>query len=421
MLMQNGGPSQMDLFDPKPELTKHDGQVHDERSRRSRRAASRTSCWPRRSRSTAAASAAWSCPRCCRTSGRVADDLCLVRSMYSEHNNHTEGLVLLNTGKIFPGRPALGSWVSYALGTREPEPARLHRAARPGGLQHQRHAAVAERLAAGPVPRHRVQHAGHARPQPAAGRRPCRRTCGATTSTSWPSSTRSTAGSYPHESELEARIRNYELAARMQLAAGELLDLSQRVGGDAQALRPGQPGDRRLRPALPDGPAAGRGGRALRAGLPARQAAVPAVGRAHRTSRPRTRRSARQSDQPSAALINDLKSARPAGRARSCSGRASSAGCRSRRTAAAATTTATPSACSWPAAASRRGHVHGATDDVGYRAAEDRVSVPDLHATILHQLGLDHDRLTYRHHGRDETLTDARVTKARVVRELIRA
>ena len=50
--------------------------------------------------------------------------------------------------------------------------------------------------------------------------------------------------------------------------------------------------------------------------------------------------------------------------------------------------------------------------EVGYRSVENRVSVPDLHATLLHLLGLDHDRLTYSHHGGDETLTDARVTGA---------
>jgi hypothetical protein len=63
--------------------------------------------------------------------------------------------------------------------------------------------------------------------------------------------------------------------------------------------------------------------------------------------------------------------------------------------------------------------VHGATDDVGYKSVEGRVSVNDLHATILHQMGLDHDRLTYRHNGRDETLTDSVVTEARVVEELL--
>ena len=65
------------------------------------------------------------------------------------------------------------------------------------------------------------------------------------------------------------------------------------------------------------------------------------------------------------------------------------------------------------------GHVHGATDEVGYEAVEDRMSVPDLHATILHQLGIDHDQLTYRHTGRDETLTDSDVTGAQVVHSIL--
>ena len=52
------------------------------------------------------------------------------------------------------------------------------------------------------------------------------------------------------------------------------------------------------------------------------------------------------------------------------------------------------------------GHVHGATDEFGYRAAEKKVHVHDLHATVLHQLGIDHERLTYRHQGRDFRLTD---------------
>ena len=67
----------------------------------------------------------------------------------------------------------------------------------------------------------------------------------------------------------------------------------------------------------------------------------------------------------------------------------------------------------------KAGHVHGATDDVGYRSVEGRVSVGDLHATILNQLGLNHDRVTFHHHGRDETLTDSVVTGARVVNELL--
>ena len=65
------------------------------------------------------------------------------------------------------------------------------------------------------------------------------------------------------------------------------------------------------------------------------------------------------------------------------------------------------------------GHVHGATDEFGYRAVEGRVSVPDLHATILRQLGLDHTRLSYVHSGRPERLTDPEVTGAGVVEELL--
>ncbi len=67
----------------------------------------------------------------------------------------------------------------------------------------------------------------------------------------------------------------------------------------------------------------------------------------------------------------------------------------------------------------KAGHVHGRTDEFGYKAVDGRVSCPDLLATILNQLGLDHDRLKYLHHGREESLTDSPVTHARVVQELL--
>ncbi|HEY1380734.1 MAG TPA: DUF1501 domain-containing protein, partial [Gemmataceae bacterium] len=67
----------------------------------------------------------------------------------------------------------------------------------------------------------------------------------------------------------------------------------------------------------------------------------------------------------------------------------------------------------------KHGYVHGATDDFGYASVEKVVRVPDLHATLLHALGLDHTRLTYPHEGRDDTLTDFGVTRANVVHELL--
>jgi uncharacterized protein (DUF1501 family) len=69
----------------------------------------------------------------------------------------------------------------------------------------------------------------------------------------------------------------------------------------------------------------------------------------------------------------------------------------------------------------RGGTVYGATDEFGYRAVVDRTSVTDFQATVLHQLGLDHRRLWYPHHGRRETLTDAAVTRARVVGDLLKS
>ena len=67
----------------------------------------------------------------------------------------------------------------------------------------------------------------------------------------------------------------------------------------------------------------------------------------------------------------------------------------------------------------KAGHIHGETDEFGYRSVKDRVSVPELHATILDQLGIDHTRLSYPHGGRAERLTDPEVTGARVVDELL--
>ncbi|MAV38598.1 MAG: hypothetical protein CMJ59_24435 [Planctomycetaceae bacterium] len=61
----------------------------------------------------------------------------------------------------------------------------------------------------------------------------------------------------------------------------------------------------------------------------------------------------------------------------------------------------------------------GATDELGYRSVENVVTVHDLHATVLHQMGLSHKKLTYRHQGHDESLTDSRVTAARVVGDLL--
>src|SRR4051812_25129731 len=67
----------------------------------------------------------------------------------------------------------------------------------------------------------------------------------------------------------------------------------------------------------------------------------------------------------------------------------------------------------------KKGYVHGATDEFGYRSVKDVVRVCDLHATLLHALGLDHQRLSHPHEGRNDSLTDYDVTKARLVPALL--
>src|SRR4051812_3214810 len=223
LLLQGGGPSQVDLFDPKPELQKRDGQKHPDgvESLQPGSDGNRLMASPFRFRRHG---------RCGMTFaellphlGGVADELCMVRSMVSDNNNHPQATRCLLTGKVFPGRPTLGAWVSYALGTesqnlpafvvlRDPDgpgvvsywdngwlPA-LYR----GTEVQSRGAAVLNLHPPGPVPADVRRHTLEALAALNEERR----------------------NLYPGESELEARIRNYELAARMQLGAGKLLDLS---------------------------------------------------------------------------------------------------------------------------------------------------------------------------------------------------
>jgi hypothetical protein len=415
MLVQNGGPSQMDLFDPKPELSRRAGQTMNvEVFQQGNSDKLMPTPLEFRHYGACGMEMATILPHL----GSLADDICLVRSMYSEHNNHTEALVLLNTGKIFPGRPALGSWVTYALGTendnlpayivlRDPEgyntsgsllwqngwlPAQ-HR----GTEVATQGAPVLNLQPAQPVPDE--QRRGQLDLLAKLNERHRR--------------------NYAGESELEARIRNYELAARMQLAAGDILDLSRETE------------DTRRRYGLDDPETAGYGLRCLMArrlvesGVRFVQIFPPVKPQfqpwdAHNNVKTENEAICTKCDQPSAALIADLKQrglldttlviwSGEFGRlpvSQNGTGRDHNRNAFSLILAGGGV---------------RAGYTHGATDEVGYRAAENRVSVHDLHATVLHLLGLDHDLLTFFHHGSDETLTDARVTEASVVPELLQS
>ena len=225
-MMQNGGPSQMDLFDPKPELERTTANRTRSRSRCFSTGARKTRSCGARSGSARSGPCGMELSEVIPHIGSVADDLCLVRSMYTEHNNHTEGADHVQTGKIFQGRPALGSWISYALGTENQNLPAYIVLRDPAGYNTSG-TLIWSRLAAGALSRDRIQLA----PAPRCS------TCSRPTH-SRPASQSDNlrflgAAQRMHhrniirdESELETRIQNYELAARMQLAAGDVLDLS---------------------------------------------------------------------------------------------------------------------------------------------------------------------------------------------------
>jgi uncharacterized protein (DUF1501 family) len=222
---------------------------------------------------------------------------------------------------------------------------------------------------------------------------------------------------HPGESVLEARIANYELAARMQLEAASLLDLS----GESAATRQLYGLDR------PETAAYGTrclmARRLIEAGVRYVQVFPPLKPSFqpwdnHSDLKNGLKTICSQVDQPSAALIHDLKQrglledvivmwTGEFGRLPITEG----ADGRDHNRHAFSLLMA--------GGGFKGGHLHGATDDFGYKSVQDRVSVPDLHATILNQLGLDHTRLSYLHNGRPERLTDPEVTGARIVTELL--
>ena len=271
--------------------------------------------------------------------------------MVSDNNNHPQATRCLNTGKIFPGRPTLGAWVSYALGTenenlpafvvlRDPDgytnggttlwengwlPAVFR------GTEFQsKGSAVLNLHPAVPAPMGVQENNLAALAQLNEERRKL----------------------YPQETELDSRIRNYELAARMQLRAEPVLDLSGESDGHAHLYGLDNPvcsnyGTRCL-----------MARRMVEAGVrfvlvtaPVKSGGMPWD--QHDNLKPGLEAICPQVDQPSAALIQDLK-ARGLLDPRWCCGPASSAACRSRNTAPVATTTVTLSARCWPAADSKR-------------------------------------------------------------------
>ncbi len=416
LLMQNGGPSQVDLFDPKPELTKRSGQKHPQRVESFQPGSQANLLMGSPFRFSPRGQCGMEISELLPHIGSVADELCLVRSMVCDNNNHPQGLRCLTTGKIFPGRPTLGAWVSYALGTanqdlpayvvlRDPDgynnggttlwengwlPAQFR-----GTEIQSRGAAVLDLHASREMPREVERNNLSLLAALNEERREL----------------------FALEPDLDARIKSYELAARMQLHAEGLLDLS----GETAATR-------RLY-GLDNPTTSNFGTRCLMArrlveeGVRFIQVTAPIASGTmpwdhHNSLVQGLRKVCPQVDQPTAALIADLKQrgllestivwwAGEFGRLPITQGGTG----RDHNRFAFSLLLA--------GGGFRSGYVHWATDEFGYKSVEKVVSCQSLLATLMHQLGIDHNRLTYPHQGRDETMTDPSVTGARVVGELL--
>src|SRR5690242_10653479 len=224
-LVQNGGPGQMDLFDPKPELQKRDGQQYPLKVETFQPGSESNELLASPFTFRKAGGAGMDFSEALAHTPAIADEICLIRSMYSEHNNHTEALIMLATGKIFRGRPTMGAWITYALGTenqnlpayivlRDPEGYNTNATLNwDNGWLPALYAGTEFNTQGTPV-----LNLSPAVPLPDGVQKDKLALLARLNEEH--------RANYPLDSDLEARIRNYELAARMQLTAGEVLDLS---------------------------------------------------------------------------------------------------------------------------------------------------------------------------------------------------
>jgi len=344
--------------------------------------------------------------------GSIIDDITLGRSMTTESVDHEAALRLIHNGKIMPDRPVMGSWVVYALGTENRDLPAYVVLSDPGGLPvdgiRNWQSGWLPALYQGTPFRAKgspVLHLTTPEGVTAAARRGELSFLKALN--------RAHLARHPGYSELEARIENFETAARMQTAVPEILDLSRESDATRQMY------------GLDNPATAEYGGRCLLARRLVEQGVryvqVFMSGQpwdTHAKNADNLRNLCARTDQPSAALVQDLKQrglldstivlwTGEFGRlpiSQKADGRDHNRHAFSL----------------WLAGGGfKRGYVHGSTDDFGYKSVTDIVSVHDLHATILAALGLDHAKLAFPHDGRADSLTDYDVTKARVVRELL--
>lgn len=403
-LFMNGGPFQGDLFDPKPLLKKYEGKRPPEADLRTERKTAGLLPSPFKflPRGESGVPVTELLPQI----GECIDEICVLRSVHTDNPNHGPALLLMNNGTIIPTRPSFGAWLSYGLGT-ENDSLPTYVVLCPG--RPVRFSILwSSAFLAG---EHQGTYINHSNPVPEK-LIPYLQNHSATKSEQKAQLDLMRQLNEQHlaargpDAHLEGRIQSMETAFRMQFAATQAFDLNQE--SKTTRTRYGT-------------------GHFSNACLLARRLAERGVrftqvyygnGQpwdTHTNHDASVRKLCRDIDQPISALLGDLKqrglledtlviwggefgrtptSENGNGRDHNHYG-----------------------FTMWLAGGGVKGGMtYGETDDFGFRAVHNRVHIHDLHATLLHLMGMDHEKLTYRYAGRDFRLTDV---AGRVVREIL--
>ena len=411
-LFMQGGPSHLDLFDPKPELVKRSGQsfTGELKVDNAGEASSKlfASPWKFQKYGQCGMELSELLPGL----AEIADDITLVRSMQTAVNNHGQSINALNTGRITAGRPVLGSWLTYALGTESQDRPAYCVLTDPGGLPvlgvDNWSGGWLPSLYQGTVVRPTEPRIPNLDPPPHMQGPVQKRYLDYLGQIN-----REHLQQRPGEHDLDARIASYELAARMQTAAKEALDFSRESAATLKLYGIDNPATKEF------GTRCLIARRLVERGVRFVQIctgnqnwdhhggiikALPAM--------------CGKVDRPSAALVRDLSQRGllettvvhwggemgrlPVVQNEKNIGRDHN----------------TYGFTVWLAGGGfKGGYVHGATDELGHKAVENVVTHSDFHATLLHLFGLDPQKLVFKRPNGDGSLIDGQ--PARIVRELL--
>ena len=399
----NGGPSQVDTWDPKPQLTKYAGKKLPVGNLTTERETGVALASPFKFRQHGK-SGLWCSEVFDKTASQHADKICVIRSMYANTPNHEQSMRLMNTGDERQSRPSYGAWLTYGLGSENQnlpgfvvlcpglpvaDSSNWRSAFLPGifqGTYLDTRQTKVERLIAN-IRNGRITTKAQRKQLDLLSRL-----------------NREHLESRQDDPNLEARIESFELAYRMQMEATDALDITKETKETQVLYGADKVHGRQLLIAR----------RLIERGVRVVQCYHGDVQPwdSHSNIAGGHKKLGQEADGPIAALLTDLErrglleetlvicggefgrtpaveiplgsKAPPTGRDHNHHG-----------------------FTVWLAGGGvRGGFAYGNTDDFGYQAVENRVHVHDLHATILHLMGFDHERLTYRHAGRDFRLTD---------------